>query len=76
MTNDDALQAPEWFTSSYSNDQGGQCVEAAHVRTGKTSEMWVRDSKNPNGGMFEFKSGPWMDFISSVASGGITDRLG
>ncbi|MFF3460710.1 DUF397 domain-containing protein, partial [Streptomyces sp. NPDC002730] len=36
MTNqDDARQSAEWFTSSYSNDQGGQCVQAARLARGK-----------------------------------------
>ncbi|MGA4842123.1 DUF397 domain-containing protein [Streptomyces sp. G45] len=39
----------DWFTSSYSNDQGGECVEAGRMRDGS---MAVRDSKNPCGPAF------------------------
>ncbi|MGI5353558.1 DUF397 domain-containing protein [Streptomyces sp. CA-250714] len=71
MTRDDA-QSPQWFTSSYSNDQGGQCVEAA--RMGNGTAMWVRDSKNPRGAVFEFGDGPWMSFLQAVVDGDIEQR--
>ena len=66
MTNrDDALRNATWFTSSYSNDQGGQCVQAARF----TGGMAVRDSKNPEGPTFTFGTPAWRQFISAVAEG-------
>ncbi len=35
-----------WFKSSYSDDQGGSCVEIAHVAS---VTIAVRDSKSPTG---------------------------
>lgn len=67
MTNrDNALRNAGWFTSSYSNDQGGQCVQAARLDSGGAQTMAVRDSKNPDGPAFTFGSGSWMSFISSL----------
>ncbi|WP_078656153.1 DUF397 domain-containing protein [Streptomyces fulvoviolaceus] len=64
MTNrDDALGNPRWFTSSYSNDQGGQCVEAARMGTESVRAMWVRDSKTQDGPVCAFGRAPWMTFI-------------
>ncbi|MGW7081994.1 DUF397 domain-containing protein [Streptomyces sp. NPDC054871] len=38
--------ALEWFKSSYSGDEGGQCLEiAAHP-----TAVHIRDSKNSDGG--------------------------
>ncbi|MFE9701689.1 DUF397 domain-containing protein [Streptomyces sp. NPDC006270] len=73
MTRDDA-QNPQWFTSSYSNDQGGQCVEAARMGNGTARKMWVRDSKAPAGPVFEFDHGPWQHFVQAVVDGEIRHR--
>ncbi|MBO4258699.1 DUF397 domain-containing protein [Streptomyces griseorubiginosus] len=63
MTNrDDALRNTTWFTSSHSNDQGGQCVQAARI----TGAMAVRDSKNPHGPAFIFTTPAWTHFINSL----------
>jgi hypothetical protein len=67
MTNrDDALDSPRWFTSSYSNDQGGQCVEAARMGTGAVRAMWVRDSKHRDGAVCEFSREAWGAFMKAV----------
>ncbi|MET9210122.1 DUF397 domain-containing protein [Streptomyces bacillaris] len=44
------LTGASWFTSSYSNDQGGACVEGARLQ----GMMAVRDSKDREGGAFVF----------------------
>ncbi|QIP74697.1 DUF397 domain-containing protein [Streptomyces sp. VN1] len=64
---DDGPQTGDWFTSSYSDNQGGQCVQARRLGTGPAGRMAVRDSKNPGGGVFEFDSGAWADFIAFAA---------
>ncbi|MGI5194725.1 DUF397 domain-containing protein [Streptomyces sp. CA-288835] len=48
------IPAPEltearWFTSSYSNDQGGNCVEVADLTSTSYASVAVRDSKAPDG---------------------------
>ncbi|MEV0257735.1 DUF397 domain-containing protein [Streptomyces sp. NPDC050732] len=56
----------DWFTSSYSNDQGGECVEAGRMRDGS---MAIRDSKSPHGPAFVFPAPTWGSFLNAVQSG-------
>ncbi|MEU6800285.1 DUF397 domain-containing protein [Streptomyces neyagawaensis] len=39
--------ATQWRKSSYSGDEGGQCVEIAELPSSPT--LLIRDSKNPAG---------------------------
>lgn len=57
--NDDAL---EWFKSSHSGDEGGQCVEVATSPT----TVHVRDSKDPEGGTLTFTPDAWTAFAESL----------
>ncbi|MGP3977305.1 DUF397 domain-containing protein [Streptomyces sp. 8N114] len=57
-----------WFKSSYSDNQGGECVEGAHLPDGV---MAVRDSKQPDGPAFAFRADAWSAFLSSVKSGAL-----
>ncbi|GHI98055.1 DUF397 domain-containing protein [Streptomyces olivaceus] len=66
---DDDAQTGDWFTSSYSDNQGGQCVEARRMGTGPAGKMAVRDSKNPDGTVFEFDRASWMDFLDFATEG-------
>ncbi|MFJ2608202.1 DUF397 domain-containing protein [Streptomyces sp. NPDC087425] len=38
-----------WVKSTYSDAQGGQCIEWAPQHAATTGEFLVRDSKNPHG---------------------------
>ncbi|MGW2793627.1 DUF397 domain-containing protein [Streptomyces sp. NPDC001251] len=53
-----------WFTSSYSDNQGGQCVQARRLVTGAGDMMAVRDSKDPDGGTVAFDRATWTAFLS------------
>ncbi|MFE9558454.1 DUF397 domain-containing protein [Streptomyces sp. NPDC006692] len=53
----------DWFSSSYSNDQGGQCVQGGRRSDGR---MAVRDSKFIEGPAFTFSSEAWAPFIGSL----------
>lgn len=57
--NDDALK---WFKSSYSSEEGGQCVEVAASPT----TVHVRDSKDPEGGALTFTTDAWTAFTESL----------
>ncbi|MFH8881617.1 DUF397 domain-containing protein [Streptomyces californicus] len=57
------LTGADWFTSSYSNGQGGECVEGA--RLGGTM-MAVRDSKNREGGVSVFLGASWAAFVEAL----------
>jgi hypothetical protein len=63
--NDAQQRAPRWYKSSFSGNQGGQCVEVAEVPNAKL----VRDSKRPDGPMLRFSLGEWASFVASVRSG-------
>ncbi|MFE7614028.1 DUF397 domain-containing protein [Streptomyces sp. NPDC057496] len=52
-----------WFKSSYSNDQGGNCVEGARLG-GRV--MAVRDSKDPGQGVCVFPAAAWHAFVDEV----------
>ncbi|GGU38271.1 DUF397 domain-containing protein [Streptomyces violascens] len=53
----------DWFSSSYSNDQGGQCVQGGRRTDGR---MAVRDSKWTDGPAFVFPPAAWAAFISDM----------
>ncbi len=57
----------EWRRSSRSYG-GGNCVEAAPHHGALID---VRDSKNPQGGVLQFTSAQWNDFVAGVRSGGL-----
>jgi hypothetical protein len=51
-------RALNWRKSSYSGNNGGQCVEAAARQV-----VLVRDSKNPHGPVLEVTPEMWHKFI-------------
>ncbi|MFF7632557.1 DUF397 domain-containing protein [Kitasatospora sp. NPDC008050] len=55
-----------WRKSSYSNGQGGDCVEVAD---GLRASVPVRDSKDPEGPALTFPAGAWSAFVADVKSG-------
>lgn len=57
----------DWFSSSFSNDQGGNCVQGGRCNNG---DMAVRDSKVPNGDAFRFQPAVWLPFIEHVKRAG------
>ncbi|AGP53886.1 DUF397 domain-containing protein [Streptomyces rapamycinicus] len=57
------VSAAVWRKSSYSNGDGGDCVEVADNLPGLVP---VRDSKNPDGPAILFPAGSWAAFIASL----------
>ncbi|WP_413103981.1 DUF397 domain-containing protein [Streptomyces sp. Inha503] len=55
--------AAVWRKSSYSNGDGGDCVEVADNLPGLVP---VRDSKNPDGPALIFAAESWAAFIASL----------
>ncbi|QKW09351.1 DUF397 domain-containing protein [Streptomyces sp. NA04227] len=71
-----------WFKSSYSSDQGGDCLEVAHTwrkssystdQGGNCLEVsphptaiHIRDSKNPSGPMLTVAPATWTAFLSDM----------
>lgn len=54
----------KWFKSSYSDDEGRDCVEVAF-----STSIHVRDSKNPAGPELHLTVPAWAAFISAVQPG-------
>ncbi|MEU0989948.1 DUF397 domain-containing protein [Streptomyces sp. NPDC005953] len=57
------LTAATWRKSSYSNQDGGACIEVSDDFDGTIP---VRDSKNPHGPVLVFPSGEWSSFVTAV----------
>lgn len=64
----DASVLTSWRKSSYSNGEGGECVEVAD---GCPGTVPVRDSKNPHGPAVVFPTDAFSTFVSAVQRGTI-----
>ncbi|MFI5571494.1 DUF397 domain-containing protein [Streptomyces sp. NPDC051740] len=51
-----------WFKSSYSGDEGGECVEVATDATA----IHVRDSKERGGPQLAFARSAWTGFVADL----------
>ncbi|MDO0927986.1 DUF397 domain-containing protein [Streptomyces sp. TG1A-8] len=52
-----------WFRSSYSNGDGGECVEVAGNLPGIVP---VRDSKAPDGPVLTLRAAAWAPFVAAL----------
>jgi hypothetical protein len=50
-----------WRKSSYSNGQGGDCVEVA-----SDDEILVRDTTDRDGGTLAFSAVAWREFLGAL----------
>jgi len=66
MFTPEALSSAQWRKSSYSNANGGDCVEVAD---GFAGAVPVRDSKDPEGPALVFPASSWSAFVADVKSG-------
>ncbi|MGW9043454.1 DUF397 domain-containing protein [Streptomyces lydicus] len=62
------LSAASWRKSSYSNPDGGECIE---ISDGFAPVVPVRDSKNPHGPILAFAADDWSSFVSAVKDGSL-----
>ncbi|MEV4232362.1 DUF397 domain-containing protein [Streptomyces bobili] len=60
------LSVVTWRKSSYSNSDGGACLE---VSDDFTAAVPVRDSKFPDGPVVVFPADRWTSFVSAVRGG-------
>jgi len=56
-----------WRKSSYSNQEGGDCVEVA--ADGSPDFVPVRDSKDPQGPALAFAAASWAAFVGELKAG-------
>ncbi|MET8412706.1 DUF397 domain-containing protein [Streptomyces sp. NPDC005195] len=61
--------APQWFKSSYSTEQGGDCLEVACTGPdfGDVTAVHVRDSKNPASPLLHTSLEAWSAFTAYAA---------
>jgi hypothetical protein len=62
------LSAASWRKSSYSNQDGGACLEVSDDVAGVIP---VRDSKVAHGPVLVFAVGRWAPFVTAVKSGNL-----
>ncbi|MGA5502971.1 DUF397 domain-containing protein [Streptomyces umbrinus] len=55
------MTALDWFKSSYSSNEGPDCVEVAIAIPDAT--IHVRDSKNTHGSQLAFTHTAWTEFV-------------
>lgn len=60
------LSNAAWRKSSYSGDNGGNCVEVARNLPGAIA---IRDSKDPDGPKLVFAPEDWDAFVSCLRAG-------
>lgn len=60
------LSGAVWRKASYSNGNGGACVEVADLGGVQRA---VRDSKDPAGPVLTFPPGEWTAFTAGVRAG-------
>lgn len=58
--------ALEWFKSSYSSNDGPECVEVAISPAADT--VHVRDSKDKDGARLTFADGAWAAFLDTYSA--------
>ena len=58
------LTRATWRTSSYSGNNGGNCVEVAAAR-----KIAIRDSKDPHGPVLAFTPKDWQRFADQIKAG-------
>ncbi|MGW3125053.1 DUF397 domain-containing protein [Streptomyces sp. NPDC001123] len=55
--------ALDWFKSSYSSNDGPDCVEVA-ISPATVATVHVRDSKDKDGARLTFTDASWVDFLA------------
>ncbi|THA32742.1 DUF397 domain-containing protein [Streptomyces sp. A1277] len=69
MSTEPGLSIAAWRTSSYSNGDGGECVEIADNLPGLVP---VRDSKaGPDGPALTFARAHWAPFVAALGDGSL-----
>ncbi|MFJ4920751.1 DUF397 domain-containing protein [Streptomyces sp. NPDC088725] len=61
------MSTTNWVKSSYSNGDGGNCVEFAPA-SAAAGVVPVRDSKNPNGPVLMLTPGAWAGLVIFAAN--------
>ncbi|MFE7412571.1 DUF397 domain-containing protein [Streptomyces laurentii] len=65
-----APQGIHWVSSTYSDGQGGQCVQWAAEHAAATGEFLVRDSKDPDGPHLTLTAGAFAGLVALAKTHG------
>jgi len=55
-----------WFKSSYSGNDGPDCVEVAIAPADPAPTVHVRDSKDAHRAQLAFTGAPWSEFVAFI----------
>jgi hypothetical protein len=69
MSTTPGLPGAEWVKSSYSDGNGGMCVEWAPNVAATAAGVPVRDSKDPEGPALTFAPAAWTAFVTALKNG-------
>ncbi|MFG2832670.1 DUF397 domain-containing protein [Streptomyces sp. NPDC048434] len=58
-----------WVKSSYSSQDGGDCLEWSPAHVCAHGTVPVRDSKDPDGPALIFEPAAWSSFVAGVQAG-------
>ncbi|MEX2970481.1 DUF397 domain-containing protein [Streptomyces sp. C184] len=58
-----------WVKSSYSSQDGGNCLEWSPAHAGTHGTVPVRDSKTPEGPALMFEPAAWSAFVTGIQAG-------
>jgi len=61
----------EWIRSTYSQSNGGECIEWAPRHAQVTGDVLVRDSKDPSGSHLTFSARSFATFINFARGTGV-----
>ncbi|QQM43617.1 DUF397 domain-containing protein [Streptomyces liliifuscus] len=68
MANNAMPTGIQWRKSSYSSDQGGECVEVADIPAAPAPTIAIRDSKNPAGPTLTLDPATFTTFLNWAAT--------
>lgn len=68
MTHADRPNAPDWTSSSYSQSNGGECVQWAPKHAAATGEFLICDSKDPDGPVLSTSAAGWAGLVAFAAA--------
>ncbi|PZT76636.1 MULTISPECIES: DUF397 domain-containing protein [unclassified Streptomyces] len=60
----------QWVKSTYSDGNGGQCIEWAPEHAAATGDYLVRDSKNPEGPCLTLTADQWAGLVTFARKNG------
>ncbi|GHH84191.1 hypothetical protein GCM10018793_47920 [Streptomyces sulfonofaciens] len=69
MNNYPLHSATGWVKSTYSNGDGGDCLEWAPAAARRSGTVPVRDSKTPYGPVLAIPAHHWSSFVTAVKHG-------